>query len=78
MQIEPLAPFSVQHSEIPELAVLRMKQVSDPRGFVREVFRASGMAEAGLHPGPWRQLNLTETRRGAIRSLHGEAMTKLF
>ena len=35
------------------------------------------MAEAGLHPGPWWQLNLTETRRGAIRGLHGEAMTKL-
>ena len=35
------------------------------------------MTDAGLHPGPWRQLNLTETSHGAVRGLHGEAMTKL-
>lgn len=59
------------------LVVVRMKQVHDERGTVREFFRASTMREAGLHLKPWQQLNLTETRRGAVRGLHGEAMTKL-
>ena len=77
MHTEPLVPFSVQRTEIPGLVVLRMKQVSDSRGTVREVFRTSAMAEAGLRTAAWRQLNLTETRRGAIRGMHGETMTKL-
>jgi dTDP-4-dehydrorhamnose 3,5-epimerase len=72
-----LVPFSVEHTEIPGLTVLRMKQITDERGTVREFFRQSAMAEAGLHTGPWQQLNVTETGRGAIRGLHGEAMTKL-
>jgi dTDP-4-dehydrorhamnose 3,5-epimerase len=72
-----LVPFSVQHSQIPGLVVLTMKQISDPRGTVREFFRASAMADAGLHTAPWMQLNITQTGRGAIRGLHGEAMTKL-
>lgn len=72
-----LVPFSIEHTEIPGLAVLRMKQITDERGTVREFFRQSAMAEAGLHAGPWQQLNVTETRPGAVRGLHGEAMTKL-
>jgi dTDP-4-dehydrorhamnose 3,5-epimerase len=70
-------PFSVQHGPIPGLAVLRMKEISDARGTIREFFRASAMSEAGLHTGPWQQINITETGHGAIRGLHGEAMTKL-
>lgn len=59
------------------LLVLTMKQVQDDRGTVRELFRAS--AYTGLLPGVdrWRQVNATETRYGAVRGLHGEAMTKL-
>lgn len=72
-----IAPFEVTDSEIDGLKVLRMKQVSDERGTVREFFRSSAFAEAGLPAGPWQQLNVTHTRRGAIRGLHGEAMTKL-
>jgi dTDP-4-dehydrorhamnose 3,5-epimerase len=72
-----LVPFSVEPTEIPGLTVLRMKQITDERGTVREFFRQSAMAEAGLQVGPWQQLNITETRPGAIRGLHGEAMTKL-
>jgi dTDP-4-dehydrorhamnose 3,5-epimerase len=72
-----LVPFSVEPTEIPGLTVLRMKQITDERGTVREFFRQSAMAEAGLHAGPWQQLNITETKPGAIRGLHGEAMTKL-
>jgi dTDP-4-dehydrorhamnose 3,5-epimerase len=77
MQTPAIVPFSVQPTEIQGLVVLRMKQVSDQRGTVREFFRLSAMAEAGLHAGPWQQLNVTQTRHGAIRGLHGEAMTKL-
>jgi dTDP-4-dehydrorhamnose 3,5-epimerase len=72
-----LVPFSVEHTEIPGLTVLRMKQITDERGTVREFFRQSAMAEAGLPVGPWQQLNVTESGPGAIRGLHGEAMTKL-
>jgi dTDP-4-dehydrorhamnose 3,5-epimerase len=77
MQSAGSFPFSVEQTEIPGLVVLRMKQVSDRRGTVREFFRESAMAEAGLHAGPWRQINVTESGRGVIRGLHGEAMTKL-
>ena len=35
------------------------------------------MAQAGLRAGPWQQINVTETARGAVRGLHGEAMAKL-
>lgn len=69
--------FQVTTTAIDGLVVLRMKQIFDERGTVREFFRASAMREAGLHAGPWQQLNLTETSRGAVRGLHGEAMTKL-
>jgi dTDP-4-dehydrorhamnose 3,5-epimerase len=67
----------VRQSEILGLVVLRMKQVEDGRGTIREFFRASAMAEAGLWAGPWRQVNITRTVPGAVRGLHGEAMTKL-
>ena len=70
-------PFTVERTQIAGLVVIQMKQVSDPRGTVRELFRWSAMAEAGLEVGPWRQINVTETQRGAIRGLHGENMTKL-
>lgn len=69
--------FAVQQTGIPGLLVLTMKQITDSRGTVREFFRESAMAQAGLHPGPWHQVNVTQTGAGAIRGLHGEAMTKL-
>ncbi len=59
------------------LVVLTMKQVSDDRGTVRELFRASSYAATLAGVGPWQQINATETRYGAVRGLHGEAMTKL-
>ena len=56
--------------------VITQKQVRDDRGVVREFFRHSTYgALAGF--GPWRQLNVTESGRGAIRGLHGEQMVKL-
>jgi dTDP-4-dehydrorhamnose 3,5-epimerase len=72
-----IVPFDVETTAIDGLVVLTMKQITDDRGTVRELFRTSAMAEAGLHAGPWRQINVTETGQGAVRGLHGEAMTKL-
>lgn len=48
-------------------------QIPDDRGVIREFFRRSAMT--GL--GPWLQVNVTGTRQGAIRGMHGEEMTKL-
>jgi dTDP-4-dehydrorhamnose 3,5-epimerase len=60
------------------LWVTTMKQVTDGRGTVREFFRRSAFEAAGLPAvGPWLQVNVTETRRGAIRGMHGEDMHKL-
>ncbi|MEP6852026.1 MAG: dTDP-4-dehydrorhamnose 3,5-epimerase [bacterium] len=69
--------FEVRPTGIDGLLVLHMKQVSDARGTVRELFRSSAFAEAGLPVGPWSQINATETNRGAIRGLHGEQTVKL-
>lgn len=69
--------FRTETTAIDGLMIVRVKQIHDERGTIREFFRASAMAEAGLHAGPWQQLNLTETSHGAVRGLHGEAMTKL-
>jgi dTDP-4-dehydrorhamnose 3,5-epimerase len=59
------------------LVVVTVKQATDERGTVRELFRASAYAELLAGLGTWEQVNVTETRRGGVRGLHGEAMTKL-
>jgi dTDP-4-dehydrorhamnose 3,5-epimerase len=69
--------FDVVSTAIDGLLVLTMKQITDARGTVRELFRTSAFAEAGLPVGPWPQVNATETGHGAIRGLHGEDMIKL-
>jgi dTDP-4-dehydrorhamnose 3,5-epimerase len=71
-------PFRAESTDIDGLLIVRMKQVTDERGTIRELFRLSAFAEAGAASlGPWLQVNVTETSQGAIRGLHGEAMTKL-
>ncbi len=71
-------PFAVGQTDIEGLMVLQMKQVTDERGTVREFYRESSFLAAGLPSlGPWLQVNITETRRGALRGLHGEEMFKL-
>lgn len=73
-----IVPFAVQHTDIEGLKLLRMKQITDERGTVREFYRESSFLEAGLPSlGPWLQVNITETRQGALRGLHGEEMFKL-
>lgn len=70
--------LAVERTDIDGLLVLTMKQISDERGTIREFYRESSWLEAGLPSlGPWLQVNVTETGRGAVRGLHGEATTKL-
>ncbi|MCW2498219.1 dTDP-4-dehydrorhamnose 3,5-epimerase [Jatrophihabitans sp.] len=66
----------IESTTIDGLLLVTPKSVTDDRGTVRELFRHSAFAEAGL-PTRWNQLNLTWTRQGAIRGLHGEAASKL-
>ena len=71
---------AIQETAIDGLVVRRLKQVEDDRGTVREFFRSSSWVEGDPGSpvaGPWLQVNVTETRRGAVRGLHGEAMNKL-
>ncbi len=71
-------PMSAVETEIKGLWLLGTKAVTDARGTVREFFRTSTFGEAGIDlPERWSQINLTWTQRGAVRGLHGEAMTKL-
>lgn len=73
-----ITPMSVSRTDIAGLVVITLKQVEDERGIVRELYRQSSWLEHGLPDlGPWLQMNATETKRGAIRGLHGEDMVKL-
>jgi len=73
-----ITDLKLARTGIDGLVIVTQKQVTDDRGTVREFFRASAYSAgpfAGL--GPWQQVNVTETKHGAIRGLHGEAMVKL-
>jgi|HubBroStandDraft_1064217.scaffolds.fasta_scaffold119910_2 dTDP-4-dehydrorhamnose 3,5-epimerase len=73
-----ITPFDVSETEIDGLYVLTAKQVEDERGTVREFYRESAFRDAGLASlGPWVQVNMTWTRHGAVRGLHGEHVSKL-
>ena len=73
-----IVPFTVTPTLVDGLVQLQMKQVTDERGTVREFYRESAFVDAGLPSlGPWVQINVTETATGAVRGLHGEAITKL-
>ena len=65
---------TAQETAIPGLLVLTPKSITDDRGAVRELFRASTFPGA---PPEWKQINLTRSVHGAVRGLHGETMTKL-
>lgn len=74
----PVTEMGVDSTSIEGLYVIRMKQVSDERGTVREFYRESSWRDAGLPSlGSWVQINVTESKHGAIRGLHGESMHKL-
>lgn len=69
--------LEVRPGAIDGLLVVTMKQVTDDRGTIRELFRRSAFESAGATIGAFAQINVTDTRRGAVRGLHAEAMTKL-
>lgn len=72
-----MIPFDVRPTEIGGLFVVQMKQITDERGTVREFYRKSDFDAAGVDaPERWLQINITESRQGVIRGLHGEEMTK--
>ena len=73
----PIVPFRSQSTSIAGLFRVDMKQIEDERGVVREFYRQSDFEDAGLPtPERWLQVNVTASKRGAIRGLHGEAMMK--
>lgn len=73
-----IVDFAAQPTAIDGLWVITMKQVTDDRGTVRELYRESAIVDAGLPKlGPWVQVNATATQHGAIRGIHAEAMNKL-
>ena len=69
--------FDVRDGAIAGLLVLRPKQVRDERGTIRELFRRSAFAAAGVDLAAFAQINVTESGRGAVRGMHAEDMTKL-
>jgi dTDP-4-dehydrorhamnose 3,5-epimerase len=70
--------LAVETTAIDGLRLITMKQVTDERGTVREFYRESAFVDAGLPSlGPWVQVNVTETREGGLRGMHGEQMHKL-
>lgn len=75
VQIEP---FAAKDSNIEGLKIINAKMVTDDRGTVRELFRENTYSEALSQTlAGWKQFNLTRTKKGAVRGLHGEAMSKL-
>jgi dTDP-4-dehydrorhamnose 3,5-epimerase len=73
-----ITEMAVEKTDIEGLVVITMKQAEDERGVVREFYRRSSWLEHGLPDlGPWQQMNVTESRPGAVRGLHGEDMYKL-
>lgn len=71
-------PLTVSKSKIDGLQIIHVKTVTDDRGTVRELYRESSHSEILPETvSTWKQVNLTRTRRGAVRGLHGEAMSKL-
>ena len=70
-------PFSASESKIDGLRIINVKMVTDDRGTVRELYRESSHSEVLPETlSSWKQINLTRTKRGAVRGLHGEAMGK--
>lgn len=73
-----ITEIAVAATSIDGLWRITSKAVTDERGTVRGFFRTSGFADLGLPVPPrWAQVNMTWARRGGLRGLHAEAMTKL-
>ncbi len=69
--------FTLRPGVIDDLAIVTIKQVTDERGTVRELFRRSAFNDAGTTFGEIEQINVTMTHEGGVRGMHAEQMTKL-
>lgn len=69
--------FTSRPGLIAGLVVVTMKQVTDERGTVRELFRRSAFADTAMSFERIEQINITLTHAGAVRGMHAEQMTKL-
>ena len=70
--------FELREGAIDGLYIVTVKQVRDERCTIRELFRRSAFESAGVTSlGQLSQINVTESRHGAIRGMHAEQMTKL-
>ena len=69
--------FTTRRGTIDDLVIATMKQVTDERGTVRELFRRSAFADAAPTFERIEQVNVTSTHLGGVRGMHAEQMTKL-
>lgn len=67
--------FTTRLGTIDGLLIVTMKQVTDERGTVRELFRRSAFDDAAF--ARIEQINVTRTHLGGVRGMHAEQMTKL-
>lgn len=73
-----IVDFSYEAGQIQGLAVITVKQVSEERGTIRELFRRSAFEAAGFSGlDQISQVNVTESHHGSIRGMHAEHMTKM-
>jgi dTDP-4-dehydrorhamnose 3,5-epimerase len=72
-----IVDFAPRPGVIDGLMIATMKQVTDERGTVREMYRRSAFDDAGASFGRIEQVNVTLTELGAVRGMHAEQMTKL-
>ena len=72
-----IVEFDVVPGTIDGLLRATVKQISDERGTIRELFRRSAFEAVGVDGLGLSQINVTETGYGAIRGMHAEQMTKL-
>ncbi len=72
-----IVDFATRPGAIDGLVTVTMKQVTDDRGTVRELFRRSAFAGAGPSFGQIEQINVTLTHLGGVRGMHAEQTTKL-
>jgi dTDP-4-dehydrorhamnose 3,5-epimerase len=72
-----IVDFTTRPGTIDGLTIATMKQVTDERGTVRELFRRSAFADAAPTFGRIEQINVTSTHLGGVRGMHAEQMTKL-
>jgi len=79
--IEPMPAAVTEFEALPTtiagLLTVRTKHVDDERGRVAELYRKSALGSVASAMRTVGQVNLTTSRLGTIRGLHGEEMTKL-